>query len=173
MILYQPRSNIFGWQVRYENQYWKPANRHFRPFHPKLWIWCHPEMLQVTDCEIWNARILRLLPFCKFLLGKHAHTKTVDFFEFFQTGVDPPPYFGNYLAFSPKNAPNNTPKMHRGEKWVILNCCIGSLPIPCVMIKWIIWESLMMGPVQKTVKKPWLESGLWCWAWLGFPLSHH
>ena len=159
--------------MRYENQYWKTANRHFRPFHPKLWIWCHPEMLQVTDCEIWNARILRLLPFCKFLLGKHEHTKTGDLLSFPNRGWPPALFWKLSGIFSRKIPPIIHQRCTEGEKWVILNCCIGSLPIPCVMIKWIIWESLMMGPVQKTVKKPWLESGLWCWAWLGFPLSHH
>ena len=32
-------------------------------------------------------------------LGKPRLTKSDDFFQFFQTEVDPPPYFGNYLAF--------------------------------------------------------------------------
>ena len=35
-------------------------------------------------------------------LEKPPPTKLDDFFEFFQTGFDPPPYFGNYLAFFPE-----------------------------------------------------------------------
>ena len=42
IFLSRPGLNILGWQVRYENQYWKLPNRHFCPFHPKLWDHCHP-----------------------------------------------------------------------------------------------------------------------------------
>ena len=42
IFLSRPGLNILGWQVRYENQYCKLPNRHFCPFHPKLWDHCHP-----------------------------------------------------------------------------------------------------------------------------------
>ena len=46
------------------------------------------------------------LPFSD-ILGKPLPADSYEFLEYFQTGVDPPPYFGNYLAIFLRKIPLN------------------------------------------------------------------
>ena len=68
--------------------------------------------------------------------GKPPPTNSVEYFDFFQAGVDPPPYFGHYMASFPLKIKKTYPKKtHKYTVqiifWIEKNSSRRKLPLKC------------------------------------------